>query len=215
MDIEMIKFVFGIIGTIAFAVSGALIAIENKLDLFGVIILGAVTACGGGLFRDIMLGVNISMFESYYYVIIAACTAIIVFVIMYLIKNLSWENSKTYKIFYNITDSLGLGTFVIVGASIAMESGERDLFPVAFYGVLTACGGGMLRDIFVCKIPAIFRKHIYAVAAIIGVLFYCFLLFIDCPIVLNTILTVLLVIVIRFLAFKFEWSLPKVRLISN
>lgn len=215
MDIEMIKLVFGIVGTIAFAVSGALIAIENKLDLFGVIILAIVTASGGGLFRDIMIGKSIAMFESYYYPAISFVTAVIVFMIMSLIRNLKWEESKTYKIFYNITDSLGLGTFVIVGASIAYDCGINDLFPVAFYGVLTACGGGMLRDILVCKIPAIFRKHIYAVAAIIGVLFYCLLIYLKCPIVLNTILTVLLVVVIRFLAFRFEWSLPKVILNSN
>ena len=212
MDIEMIKLVFGIVGTIAFAVSGALIAIENKLDLFGVIILAIVTASGGGLFRDIMIGKSIAMFESYYYPAISFITAVIVFMIMSLIRNLKWEESKTYKIFYNITDSLGLGTFVIVGASIAYDCGINDLFPVAFYGVLTACGGGMLRDILVCKIPAIFRKHIYAVAAIIGALLFYFMNKANVWYPVSGSITILSVVAIRYLAFHFELNLPKVKL---
>ncbi|MBQ3253116.1 MAG: trimeric intracellular cation channel family protein [Acholeplasmatales bacterium] len=212
MDIETIKLIFGIIGTIAFSISGSLIAIENKLDLFGVIILGVVTACGGGLFRDIMIGKDIVMFKEFWYPIIAMSTSIIVFCIMCLIRDLKWENSTAYKVIYNIIDSLGLGTFVIVGASAAIMANITSIFPVVFYAVLTACGGGMLRDILVCKIPAIFRKHIYAVAAIIGALLYYFLLEINTPIIVNTILTVILVVVIRYLAFIFKWGLPKVHL---
>ncbi|MGM9968914.1 MAG: trimeric intracellular cation channel family protein [Anaeroplasma sp.] len=212
MDIDLVLFIFGIIGTIAFAISGALIAIENKLDLLGVIILGVTTACGGGLFRDIMIEKDIALFKEPQYPLIATIVAILVFIIMSLIKNLSFEKSRIYKVFYNITDSIGLGTFVIVGAGVAVKSGESDMFPIIFYAVLTACGGGLLRDIFVCKIPAIFRKHIYAVAAIIGALLYYYLNFFNVPIAINTILTVVSVVMIRYLAFRFEWSLPKVHL---
>lgn len=210
MNIETIILIFGIIGTIAFSVSGALIAIENKLDLFGVIILGVLTACGGGLFRDVMIGKEIVMFSEYWYPIIAASVSLVVFIVMYLIKDTSWENSSIYKVFYNITDSLGLGTFVIVGAGVAMISHVDNIFPIIFYAVLTACGGGMIRDILVCKIPAIFRKHIYAIAAIIGALIYYGLSLIKAPVIFNTLLTVVTVVLIRYLAFKFQWSLPKV-----
>ena len=212
MDSELIILIFGIIGTIAFSISGALIAIENKLDLLGVIILGVVTACGGGLFRDVILNREIVMFSQALFPFIAFIVAVLVFVIMCLIKNLGWENSKIYKTIYNIIDSLGLGAFVITGVLVSIKSEVTSLFPIVFFAVLTACGGGILRDIFVAKIPAIFRKHIYAVAAIIGALFYYGLFSINAPVLLNTILTVLLVVVIRFLAYKFEWSLPKVKL---
>ena len=212
MDSELIILIFGIIGTIAFSISGALIAIENKLDLLGVIILGVVTACGGGLFRDVILNREIVMFSQALFPFIAFIVAVLVFVIMCLIKNLNWENSKIYKTIYNIIDSLGLGAFVITGVLVSIKSEVTSLFPIVFFAVLTACGGGILRDIFVAKIPAIFRKHIYAVAAIIGALFYYGLFSINAPVLLNTILTVLLVVVIRFLAYKFEWSLPKVKL---
>ena len=212
MDSELIILIFGIIGTIAFSISGALIAIENKLDLLGVIILGVVTACGGGLFRDVILNREIVMFSQALFPFIAFIVAVLVFIIMCLIKNLGWENSKIYKTIYNIIDSLGLGAFVITGVLVSIKSEVTSLFPIVFFAVLTACGGGILRDIFVAKIPAIFRKHIYAVAAIIGALFYYGLFSINAPVLLNTVLTVLLVVVIRFLAYKFEWSLPKVKL---
>lgn len=212
MDVELLILIAGIIGTIAFAVSGALIAIENKLDLFGVLILGCVTACGGGLIRDVMLRREITLFNSPWYPIIACSVSLLVFIAMYFLKSEKWENSKIYKVFYNITDSIGLGAFVITGADIAILSGNTNIFPVVFYAVLTACGGGMIRDILVMKIPAIFRKHIYAVAAIIGALYFYLLYYFNVPHPVIAITTVILVVIIRYLAFRFEWSLPKVKL---
>ena len=215
MDVELLILIAGIIGTIAFAVSGALIAIENKLDLFGVLILGCVTACGGGLIRDIMLKREITLFNSPWYPIIACSVSLLVFIAMYFLKSEKWEDSKIYKVFYNITDSIGLGAFVITGADIAILSGNANIFPVVFYAVLTACGGGMIRDILVMKIPAIFRKHIYAVAAIIGALYFYLLYYFNVPHPVIAITTVILVVIIRYLAFRFEWSLPKVKLTED
>ena len=131
---------------------------------------------------------------------------------MYLIRDLKWEKTKAYKIFYNIIDAIGLGAFVVTGATVAMEVGVDDIFPVTFYSVLTGCGGGMLRDICVGKIPAIFRKHIYAIAAIIGALIYYGSLALRLPLIASNLITVFTVVAIRFLAYYFEWSLPKVRL---
>ena len=212
MDAQIIILVFGIIGTIAFAISGALIAIEKDLDLLGVIILGVITACGGGLMRDMMIGEGISIFKEPIFPLLATITALVVFIIMYLIRDLKWEKSKPYKLCYNMIDSIGLGAFVVTGATVALEKVSTDIFPVAFYSVLTGVGGGMIRDICVCKIPAIFRKHIYAIAAIIGALVYYLTFYLKAPVLLSILLTVILVVVIRFLAFWFEWSLPKVKL---
>lgn len=215
MDVEILLIVTAVLGTIAFSVSGALIAIENKLDLFGVIMLGCITACGGGLIRDVMIGKELAIFKTPGYLLTSAITGVVVFIFMYFIKKTSWENSKIYKVFFNITDSIGLGTFVVTGANVALASEIDSMLPVCFYGVLTACGGGLIRDLMVMKIPAIFRKHIYAVAAIIGAIIFYVMNYFSILYIVNVLTTVCLVVVIRYLAFYFEWSLPKVTLKEN
>lgn len=213
MDIEIMLRVIEYIGTIAFAISGALIAIENKMDILGVVILGSTTAVGGGLFRDIIIGRDMpSMFANPSYVIVAAVTTLIVFLVMYFLKNTKVIESKIYKIGFNITDSLGLGVFVVIGATQTMEAGVTNHFMIIFCSVLTAVGGGMLRDIMAAHIPAIFRKHIYCVAAIIGaVLYYCIILN-SHMYPLASILSIVVVVVIRYLAFHFQLNLPKVKI---
>ena len=95
---------------------------------------------------------------------------------------------------------------------MAIGQGVTNIFPVTFYAVLTAVGGGLIRDVMVMKIPVIFRKHIYAVAAIIGAFYFYIIDYYGCPYTISAITTVLLIVVIRYLAFRFEWSLPKVAL---
>lgn len=215
MSIETLLIITTIIGTVAFSVSGALVAIENKLDLFGVIILGTVTACGGGVLRDVMMHQNILMFEDPWYFYLSLLTGLLVFIAMYFLQNLKWENSKIYKIFFNITDSIGLGTFVVLGANVAVSNGVQSFVAITFYAVLTAVGGGLIRDLSVMKIPVIFRKHIYAVASIIGAVYFYLITLADCPYTIAVITTVLIVVIIRYLAFRFEWSLPRVYLKDN
>lgn len=215
MSIETLLMITTIIGTVAFSVSGALVAIENKLDLFGVIILGTVTACGGGVLRDVMMHQNILMFEDPWYFYLSLLTGLLVFIAMYFLQNLKWENSRIYKIFFNITDSIGLGTFVVLGANVAVSNGVQSFVAITFYAVLTAVGGGLIRDLSVMKIPVIFRKHIYAVASIIGAVYFYLITIADCPYTIAVITTVLIVVIIRYLAFRFEWSLPRVYLKDN
>ncbi|HIT43329.1 TPA: trimeric intracellular cation channel family protein [Candidatus Avacholeplasma faecigallinarum] len=215
MSIETLLIITTIIGTVAFSVSGALVAIENKLDLFGVIILGTVTACGGGVLRDVMMHQNILMFEDPWYFYLSLLTGLLVFIAMYFLQNLKWENSRIYKIFFNITDSIGLGTFVVLGANVAVSNGVQSFVAITFYAVLTAVGGGLIRDLSVMKIPVIFRKHIYAVASIIGAVYFYLITIADCPYTIAVITTVLIVVIIRYLAFRFEWSLPRVYLKDN
>ena len=215
MSIETLLMITTIIGTVAFSVSGALVAIENKLDLFGVIILGTVTAGGGGVLRDVMMHQNILMFEDPWSFYLSLLTGLLVFIAMYFLQNLKWENSKIYKIFFNITDSIGLGTFVVLGANVAVSNGVQSFVAITFYAVLTAVGGGLIRDLSVMKIPVIFRKHIYAVASIIGAVYFYLITIADCPYTIAVITTVLIVVIIRYLAFRFEWSLPRVYLKDN
>lgn len=213
MDIDLMLTILEYIGTIAFAISGALIAIENRMDILGVLILGCTTAVGGGLFRDLIIGRPMPlMFENPSYVIVASITTLIVFIIMYILKNTQVIESRAYQIIYNITDSLGLGVFVVVGTTLTMEFGITNHFMIIFCAVLTAVGGGMLRDIMSAHIPAIFRKHIYCIAAIIGALLFYFITLYSNMYSLATILTIALVVGIRYLAFHFKLNLPKVKI---
>ena len=211
-SIQIIILILGIIGTIAFSISGALTSIEKHLDLFGVCILGVITSCGGGVLRDTMLHKEIVMFTEWWYPLISLCTSLLVFLFMFKLRNFEWENSKIYQTTYNLVDSLGLGAFVVVGANSAMNTGIINWFPIIFYAVLTAVGGGLLRDIFVCKIPDIFRKHIYAVASIIVAAYHYILIQAGCIYAINVTSTVLLIVIIRYLAYHYKLSLPKIKL---
>lgn len=215
MDINLLIMITSIIGTLAFSISGALIAIECKLDIFGVIISGCTTACGGGILRDIMLNRPIAMFKEPMYVLISLVISVLVFIIVYLLKNDYFTHSKIYKNFLIITDSIGLGAFVVVGANASVDANAITIFEICFYGVLTAVGGGLIRDIMVNKIPVILRKHIYAVAAIIGSIIYYIMYINNLYNVLAFSITVVLIVLIRYLAYYFELSLPKVNIVDK
>lgn len=204
-----------VIGTIAFVLSGAMIGVKRKLDVLGVVILGCVTACGGGLLRDTMLGIiPQNLFINPLYVVLALITSLILFIVLYIIKDDSITEYKWYKDLLVISDAIGLATFVIVGANITINKMgiEGNGFLIIFMAFLTACGGGMLRDIFAGQIPTIFRKHIYALPTIVGALIYYFLLRFNLNVYINVIVVSLFIITIRLLAYKFKWSLPIVEL---
>lgn len=101
---------------------------------------------------------------------------------------------------------------MVLGANVTLQEGIKSMFPVTFYAVLTAVGGGLIRDLLVMKIPVIFRKHIYAVAAIVGAIYFYVIDYFGIPYVVTAITTVFIIVIIRYLAFYFEWSLPKVTL---
>lgn len=202
-----------IVGTIAFAISGAMTAINRRLDALGVIILGVVTACGGGLLRDIMLGVfPQSLFIDSLYVIISASTSLLLFIVFYIIKDDSLTEKKWYNDLLTITDAIGLGAFVVVGADVTISKMAEGLngngFLIVFMATITAVGGGMLRDIFAAKVPNIFCKHIYAVPTIIGAIIYYILYKVGCNPYVNIFLVTFFIIAIRLLAYHYRWKLP-------
>ena len=217
LDMELLNtilLIIAVIGTVSYAISGALTGIESKLDLFGVIVLAVITATGGGFLRDLILGKSrFVIFEEWWYPLIAFAVAGLVFAVMWFIKDLSWEDSRAYRLTYLIIDSVGLGAFVIVGVlraqTIGNVSNEGQLI---FYALLTCVGGSLLRDLLVMRIPAIFRKHIYAVAAIIGSIYFVFMAKVIGNIWLNSITTVLIVVTIRFFAARYKWNFPKIHL---
>ncbi|MCR5231124.1 MAG: TRIC cation channel family protein [Acholeplasmatales bacterium] len=217
MDINSFLLVIGIIGTVAYGISGALVGIENKLDAFGVVVLGVITATGGGFLRDLILGAyvgenNFVIFAEWWYPLIGFGVSVLVFSIMWFIKELDWEDSLVYRRTYLIVDAIGLGTFVIVGALRAMSFGVQSQAIIIFFSVLTCVGGSMLRDILVCKIPVIFRKHIYAIAAIIGAVYFVFINMTGIDIWISSLTTIAIVVTIRILAAHFKWNFPRIHL---
>ncbi|GMA98598.1 trimeric intracellular cation channel family protein [Pelosinus sp. IPA-1] len=156
---------FEIIGTVAFAAAGALIGIEKKLDIFGVFMLALTTAVGGGIFRDMLIGVTPpTAFVFPLFTIISLITAIVVCV------GYKWI-SKFNNIIL-ICDAVGLGAFTAAGANLSITYEYHRLFITVTMAVLSGVGGGVIRDVFVRDIPFIFQKEVYAVASIVGAI--CF-----------------------------------------
>ena len=200
-------FILEIIGTIAFAASGAMTALKKDMDIFGVAILGLTTAVGGGAVRDIILGITPpTMFEKPVYALVAAAVSIIVFIPN--IRHILTKNHKLYDIVIRTMDSLGLAIFTVMGISTAKAVADGyNLFLLVFVGVITGVGGGVMRDIMAGDTPYIFVKHIYACASILGAL-VCVLLWGPLGAVGSMFIGAALVFVIRLLAARFKWSLP-------
>jgi uncharacterized membrane protein YeiH len=199
--------IFEIIGTISFAVSGAMTAINKKMDIFGVIILGTITAVGGGAIRDLVLGINPPVtFTSPVYAVVAAVTAIVVF-IPAVLKFLH-KKKVIYDYVLFIMDSLGLAVFTVIGIQTAVSNTSGfNWFLLLFVGVITGIGGGVLRDIMAGNIPYIFVKHFYASASIIGAA-VCIVLWNLIGQEWAMILGSATVFVLRILAARFRWTLP-------
>lgn len=191
---------FDLLGTVAFATSGALVAINKKLDFFGVFIIAFVTALGGGTLRDILIGKTPVgwMLETYY-----VYTIITTVIVTILIRNHIKYLSKSLFLF----DTIGLGIFTITGTQIGVESNFNPIISITL-GTVTASFGGVIRDILCTQIPVLFREEIYATAAIIGSITFLILNNFDLPINIIYIITTLIVIIIRLIAVKFHLSLP-------
>ena len=209
---EIILFILEVVGTISFAVSGAFVAIKAKFDVFGVLVIGCITAVGGGIMRDIMIG-NFPpiIFSRVYLLLIAAVSALAVFLISYCYrKRFDGLRGKIEHI-NNVFDAIGLATFVVMSTELAFSYGYSDnVFLSLVVGVLPAIGGGVLRDILTETPPYIFTKHIYALAALGGTILYYVLRLFLVNTIFPGILSMALVIGIRMLATKYRWKLPKV-----
>lgn len=197
-----------LIGTVAFSISGAMIAIQKRMDIFGVIILGLTTAVGGGIIRDLVLGITPpATFQNPIYATTAIVTAIIVF--LPFVQRLFHRYQRAYDILMLTMDSLGLGIFTVIGVQAAFaQSGSYSMFLMAFVGVVTGVGGGVIRDMMAGNMPYIFVKHIYACASLVGAI-SCVLLWKPLGGAAAMAIGTLLVVLIRFLSAHFRWSLPK------
>ncbi len=204
--------VLELIGTCAFSVSGAVLAINKRFDIFGVIFCAIVTALGGGTIRDILLG-NLppAMFRNYIYLIFALASALITFITARILKNKFSENITEIDKVNNIFDAVGLGVFTVVGMNVAINSGFGDnFFFVVFLGMTTGCGGGILRDVIVSEVPFVLKKRIYAVASITGgIVYYLLHMIMGAEEIISAVCGIVSIFLLRILASVFKWDLPK------
>lgn len=198
-----------IVGIVSFALSGAVTALKKNMDIFGVCILGITAAVGGGIIRDITLGLTppSALIDSRY-ILISIITSVLIFIPN--IRHFITSRPHLYEILMLVTDSLGLGIFTVCGLKVGIDSGfsENPLL-LTFISVVTGVGGGVLRDVFAGERPYIFVKHIYACAAIAGALVSYLLWSFGEYYAMSA--GLVLIVAIRFLAAKFHWSLPKAK----
>lgn len=194
-------FLIEVLGTISFAMSGSFAAMQKRFDPFGVLIIAFVTSVGGGTVRDLLLDVPVFWMHDLLAVSLIFFTAIFTMIFKLI--------ERKFQVTLFIFDSLGLGLFTIIGVQKGLNA---DLHPVigVVLGTITGCFGGIIRDILLNRIPLIFRKEIYATAAIVGGIVYILLKnFSGLSEEINQILTILLIVSIRTLAVKYHWQMPK------
>jgi uncharacterized membrane protein YeiH len=192
-------YILDIIGTLVFAVSGILTAIDSDFDVVGSSIIGMVTAVGGGTLRDVLIGqapVGWMTDLNYLWTVIAAL------IISYLFKKKILKLRKSMFFF----DTIGIGLFTILGLQKTLLVGLE--FPIAvLMGIVSAVFGGIIRDVLTNKVPLIFRKEIYASACLAGALVFLGLSEISTYTTINMYAAMLTVVVIRYLSVKNNWSL--------
>lgn len=210
--IDIVFYIAEIIGIVAFAVSGAMIAIDRGLDLFGVVFITVINSFGGGIMRDIIIGeIPPKMFYSFEYLIYAVSSAVVVMVLAAVLKDKFFRNRVAIDKTINIFDAIGLGTFAIVGVRAGITAGFGDnVFLCVFLGMTTGIGGGILRDLLSREKPLVLVKQIYAIAAIFGAILYYYLQKFNMNDTVSIVIPVLFVVVIRMLAAYFKWDLPRV-----
>lgn len=194
-------YIIDILGTISFAVSGAFLAMDKKLDPFGVLVISFVTAIGGGTLRDILFGnLPVSWLQNETATVVIFCSAVATMMLGKYLKHLS----TTLFMF----DALGLGLFTIVGIKLGIAQ-NFSIGVCITLGTITACFGGVVRDVLLNHIPLLFRKEIYAMACIIGGMIYFLLRALKLDADVITILCILIIFIIRILAVRYKISLPQ------
>ena len=208
---ENTMFVLELIGAAAFAISGAMAAIKRKADIFGVVFLGVITALGGGVIRDVLIGqLPPKMFISYAYLLASLLVSLIVFFDAYIRREKYFANKDKLSEINNIFDAVGLAVFTISGMNTAMGVSDNVIL-ILTLGVITGVGGGMLRDMMTNTMPKVLRKRVYAVASLIGGALYYVLYLLGVNDILSAVIGMVTIFVLRVLATVYKWNLPSVK----
>ncbi len=190
-----------IVGTFAFALSGGIRAVENRMDPFGVVFLSFVAAVSGGIVRDVMIGaVPPAALQSTLYVSIAGVAGMICFY--------AYPRIKSFARPVAFFDAIGLGLFCVVGTRKALDAGLSPVM-AALLGMLTAVGGGLAADVLTARPPMVLRREIYALAALAGALLLALGSHVGVPDIVVAPLGALLATSLRLIAISYDWHLPK------
>lgn len=200
---EVFIHILDLFGTMAFAVTGAFKAIEHKSDFVGIILLATITGVAGGTTRDVVMGRFPNSISDPTYVIITVASGVCIFFLYSKLK-------KHWNLFLKF-DAFGLGIFTIIGGTFAYNLFGLNFLAIVFAGVLTAVGGGILRDVFVNQVPIVFVKELYVTASFIGIFVFYFALYFGAELYVATIVGIVIATGIRLTAMKFNWNLPKVK----
>ncbi len=188
-------------GTFAFAISGATAARRCNLDLFGILAIAFITACGGGIARDLCIGAvppaGLSDWRYLFTAIVAALLTIVAY---------PWVERLTYPV--RLFDAMGLGLFAVYGAHKALLFGHNAEVAILL-GMITAIGGGMARDVLLTRVSVVLQKEIYALAAFVGAALTVIGEHYQWPAVWATWLPILVCFGLRFLALHYHWNLPR------
>lgn len=204
LSITMLIQILDLFGTMAFAVTGAFKAIEHKSDIIGIVILSTITGLAGGVMRDIIFGkFPPTAVVNSLYIIITVSSGIVIFFLYPILR-------KHWNLFLKF-DALGLGVFTVIGSASAYNVFGLNFLAMSFAGMLTAVGGGILRDVFVSEIPIVFTKEFYASASFLGVIVLFIMLSLGVNLTLASIPAIMVVTAIRLVAMKYNWNMPRAR----
>ena len=211
---QIILLILEIIGTLSFAVSGAYVGIKANLDVFGVVFIGCVTAVGGGITRDLIIGQTPpAIFSNLPILLLSAVASLAVFIVASILHKKFLDVYERLDPIQNVFDAFGLAAFSVMGTEMAFVHGLNDNAVLAILlGMLTGVGGGVIRDVLTSTTPYIFKKHVYAIASIVGAGVYYVLRLTVVGTLVPSLIAMVLVVVLRLLARKYRWSLPKIQL---
>ena len=206
-------FILELIGTVAFAVSGAAVAIRKEMDVFGVVILGTVTAVGGGIVRDLMLGLTPPMaFRDPVWLIVGMISALLLF--LPAVRRPAQRNRRVSDPVLLISDAVGMGIFGATAILLAQREGQHSVWLLMFVSLLTGTGGGVLRDVLAGQMPNVFRKHFYASALLIGSLLFLAIQPLV-PQAAAVLIGIFATVTLRCLAAHFKWNLPRAHALTD
>lgn len=213
--VEIVLNVLSVIGVVAFSVAGALVAIDHRVDMFGVVTLAAITSFGGGLTRDLLMGkLPPTLFTDRFYLVLAGVsvlTALIVFTVARVFQQKFVEREKLIDRITNIFDAVAIGVFATTGAKTVMDftGTPENAFLVLTLGSLTAVGGSIIRDVLICEVPFVLKKRIYVLAVLAGAGLYYLLVRLGTAEIPALVAGTLLTFGLRMMATVFRWNLPR------
>lgn len=205
--------IFDILGTLAFSVSGILVAVSRRMDLFGIFVLAAVTAVGGGIIRDTMLGHTppIALQSGLYFFLIVGAIVATTIILRYFDMDLRLQIMHRSLYLYWAGDTIGLASFTITGTLSGIYYAPNLWVLCITLGVITAVGGGIIRDVLAGKVPTVLIHEVYATASILGSFTLYILYTFEWPLEIASLVSFAVTVSCRFVAIKAKLDVPHIK----